>query len=39
VVSSLPVIDIKIDQRKQQGSVFNDQSAPVFNAPITQHFS
>lgn len=39
VVSSLPAIEIKIDQRKQQGNVFNDQSAPVFNAPITQHFS
>ncbi|MFG3816919.1 hypothetical protein [Limnothrix redekei] len=39
VVSSLPAINIKIDQRKQQGNVFNDQSAPVFNAPITQHFS
>ena len=39
VAASLPAIEIKIDQRKQQGNVFNDQSAPVFNAPITQHFS
>jgi hypothetical protein len=39
VAASLPAINIKIDQRRQQGNVFNDQSAPVFNAPITQHFS
>ncbi|RFP51806.1 MAG: hypothetical protein BJG00_019000 [Limnothrix sp. CACIAM 69d] len=39
VAASLPAIEIKIDQRKQQGNVFNDSAIANFNAPITQNFS
>jgi hypothetical protein len=39
VENQLPKMEIKIDQRKQQGIVINDQGTANFNEKIEQNFS